>query len=190
MAKYKDQELIVSDTISLFSRFRYVYKYSEPEDQRFTRPIALVRAKYPTMPDNTPKYNPNLKGAYGVVRTHPFLPIPAVLYIELGEAAYQNENQLASTWIHENVHLDQGRETIRKIAAGRKLYERHDAAGTDLSTIPQADKDSIHNWIVGESEAYFAEQSAYEETCLNAEGRKGVEKQLKQFSNIYHAMRN
>ena len=60
----------------------------------------------------------------------------------------------------------------------------------DLATLPQADKDSIHNWIVGESEAYFAEQYAYEETCLNAEGRKGVEKQLKQFSNIYHAMRN
>ena len=56
--------------------------------------------------------------------------------------------------------------------------------------MPQADKDSIHNWIVGESEAYFAEQYAYEETCLNAEGRKVVEEQLELFSKIYHAMRN
>ncbi|MBC2603306.1 thrombospondin type 3 repeat-containing protein [Puniceicoccus vermicola] len=186
VAKYNGIELATSDKIWVNSRFEYIVNYSEPENQRYDRPIALVRAKY-DMPDNLPRYNESLSDD-GFVGTHPFLPIPVVLFIELGPSAYENENRLASTWIHENVHLNQGRDIIRKIAAGRTLYEQHVADGSNLSTIPQADKDSITEWIVGESEAYFTEQDNYDETCLNAFDRSTVQDQLDEFSSIYHAM--
>lgn len=108
--------------------------------------------------------------------------------IEFGPAAYDNENLLASTWIHENVHLNQGRAVIRKIAAGASTYNQHLTNGSDLSTISQADKDSITDWILGESDAYFAEQDSFSETCLNADGRNEVQAQLDEFSLIYHMM--
>lgn len=68
------------------------------------------------------------------------------------------------------------------------MYDQHVAAGSDLSTIPQADKDSISEWIDGESEAYFAEQDSYQETCLNASGRAEVNTQLSDFGDIVNEM--
>ena len=185
VAKYNGIELAASDRIWVNSRFEYIVNYSEPENQRYTRPIALVGAKY-DVPDNTPQYDKDLVGAYGIVRWHPiFYPF---LKIELGPAAYESENLLASTWIHENVHLNQGRSVITAIDQGRTLYDQHVAAGADLSTISQADKDSIGEWIDGESEAYSAEQDNYQETCLNASGRAEVDRQLSDFGDILNAM--
>ena len=56
------------------------------------------------------------------------------------------------------------------------------------STISQADKDSISNWINGESEAYNAEKNSFSETCLNASKRSEVEDQLGEFIKIRDRM--
>ena len=84
--------------------------------------------------------------------------------------------------------MNQGRSVIRKIAAGESTYKQHVASGSDLSTISQSDKDSITDWILGESEAYFAEQDNYDETCLSDSRRNEVENQLVEFNNILDEM--
>lgn len=45
VAKYNGIELTTSDRIWVHSRFDYIVNYSEPENQRYTRPIALVGSK-------------------------------------------------------------------------------------------------------------------------------------------------
>jgi hypothetical protein len=186
LALWNGQELTRSDRISVSSRFKYINKYSEPVNQRFSRAIGFVGAKY-NLPGDSPVYDSTLNDS-GIVRTHSILPVPLLLFIQLGPSAFETENKLATTWIHETVHLQQGRSIIRKIVAGNTLYEQHVANGTDLSTISESDKDSIMDWINGERAAYIEEQNSIEITCISDSELLEITDALQEFNDIENAL--
>jgi len=146
----------------------------------------VVGAKY-NLPGDSPVYDSTLNDS-GIVRTHPILPVPLLLFIQLGPSAFETENKLATTWIHETIHLQQGRSIIRKIVAGNALYEQHVANVTDLSTISESDKDSIMDWINGETIAYKAELESLSLTCISSSELAEINQQLAEFTGIQNEM--
>ncbi len=176
VAKWGGQEIVASNLITVSSRFRYIWEYSDPENQRASRAIAHVGYKY-QLSGTIPSYD-ETRPEYGITW-------PLTGTINVGPLALQGgENVLASTWIHENVHASETVAYRTSMSWGREAYDSAIANGTPLSGLSSWDKGNIEIWALGELDAYYAEVDNFSHTCLSSSEQNVVASAISDFQYI------
>jgi len=174
---HQEQMLDFVNTIKTLPRHRYLWERSYPESERFDRAAAYNALKYDLRFGYLPTYGPSMTGANGI--TESFLT-PPFIRVFIGSDTAANENTLASTRIHENVHYKQGFTAIGEASAGHDFF--FDWADTDsfeeitplllsdlaFDELTQQEKLRVLDWVNAEVEAYSAQLQAdlNDVTCL------------------------
>lgn len=108
--------------------------------------IRFVEDKYGIGALGSPSYDPNLPD-YGATSV--------IGLVSIGPAAFDSENLLASTLIHEQVHANQG--IAARYAAGISVLLYNNGNRTTL----------VCPWPNLELEAYYEEVVNFQRTCLS-----------------------
>lgn len=173
---WNGQKLAKSNPITIESRYKYIWQYSLPENQRASRAIAHVGYKY-GLGGTIPSYDESLAD-YG--KTWPLTGT-----IDVGPIAMNiGENVVASTWIHENVHAAESLAFRTTTSWGHSAYDSAIAHGTPLSSLSSSDKANIATWALSELDAYYEEVVNFGHTCLDAGEQNVVASDISDFQYI------
>ena len=130
-----------SNSLTVISGFHYLISQG-----MYQEAIRFVEDKYGIGALGSPSYDPNLPD-YGATSV--------IGLVSIGPAAFDSENLLASTLIHEQVHANQG--IAARYAAGISVLLYNNGNRTTL----------VCPWSNLELEAYYEEVVNFQRTCLS-----------------------
>jgi hypothetical protein len=136
-----------------------------------------------------------MQGANGITQT--FLTSPSIR-VFIGSETAANENTLASTRIHENVHYKQGFTAIGEASAGHDFFfdwadiSQFDSitpallSSLDFASLSENNKASIQTWVGCEIDAYVVQIDADNNgiICLPSDKRQKAENSLETYQSI------
>jgi|GEM_PF-2219729 len=192
---FKEQMLDFVNTIKILPRHRYLMEQSYPEAERFDRAAVYNALKYDLNFGYLPTHDPFMQGANGITQT--FLTSPFIR-VFIGPEPIGNENTLASTRIHENVHYKQGFTAIGEASAGHDFFfswagisEFDDItpsliSSLDFTSLSEINKASIQVWVGYEIDAYVVQIDADNIgiTCLPNDKRQKAEDSIETYQSI------
>lgn len=164
----------------ILSRFNFLVKHSS-----YPTAIEYVRRKYRiTFPfHSTVSFD-------GTLTENTWAVTSLDDHVYVSRSAFASENRLASSLLHELVHVGESRETQRRAGEGKKLYadiEARQARGEAVPPISQEGKNFIREWAQVELRAYRKQLADAGFTCLNDEDRQSVQSLIENFQRVERA---